>query len=290
MSRNKFFQYMNYENILRNRMSKMNRFNKRFGVEFDGFIPHFFMTKPDLNIMSGSSLTSDAENIPYFKHLYSQDRRLLKELTSSSTGPFSYYLSNMLMRVPLQDISLNSVETNKTMNGWSMKYARHDIDSRSGKSLSLTFEEDKNLYTYKILKAWYLYIRGVVEGDLSPKNKYIKKKKLDYPVTVFYILTGQDGRTIRYFAHMVGLHPSSLPTSNMSGDIDMEIKTMDVPFHMFCFDDLDPFMFANVFNEQMSSSGISKIHDSENNEPGDIWVGDPRIIKENGDLKLVYGK
>lgn len=206
-------------------LTKINRFNLPEGFLFpSGLRGYIFMSRPDLNIYDEKNLTalqmnsSTASRIG-FRELIKNGTAVDKEnisMLQQNTGfpsPYMPIFTNFCKGYSPEDQVLDSYEKGETHHGMKVKYGKHAMHSRSSGTFTLTLTDSKFFPVYKALALWTDYIEMVFMGDMTPKDTYIKNGILDYAVSMYYIVTKNDGTEIVYWEKLLGVFPKNRPDS-----------------------------------------------------------------------------
>jgi hypothetical protein len=207
-------------------LRKINRFDLPEGFNFlGGLRGYIFMTRPDLNIWdiknNGQALSlapSNASKVGLRELMTNGtpvDKENLSALQQNSGFPSPYMpiFTNFCKGYSPEDQMLDVVELGETHHGMKVKYGKHLMHSRSTGTFSLTLQDTKFLSVYKNIAVWTDYIEMAFLGDISPKDYYIKQGILDYAVSLFYLVTKQDGSELVYWEKLLGVFPKSRPDS-----------------------------------------------------------------------------
>jgi hypothetical protein len=188
--------------------------------------PYVFFTRPNLNIILKTTFSNNTyklhpqvENDPNCYYLYKNAPCILASLTQpyASSHYFLPILSSRAQSFELSDEYIKSVEVGETFTGHKIKYARHNIESKTAGTFTISYTEDDEFLIYKLHKLWIDYMSKVYRGEYSPdKNTYRENKELDYASSLYYFLLGPDGETILFWSKYYGVYPSNVPTSASS--------------------------------------------------------------------------
>lgn len=221
-----------YNKLRINTLSAFDRFRNASLVDskLHKAFPRVFFTRPDLNLFDSASpspnaryslpqeLTSSVRSDSWFYQTYKTDPHLIASLTTQYTGihAFNPFLSNYASSFDVSDDRLETLEHGETFTGWKVKYAKHNIASKTAGSFSIAYDETNKIEVYKIHKAWVDYMAKVYRGEFKPKHKYITEKRLDYACSVYYFVCGEDGETVLFWSKYIGVFPTNVPSSQFS--------------------------------------------------------------------------
>ena len=216
-----------HENMKEVLFQKFNRFKTAFpDIHLTKSFSYVFFTRPDLNILDSSGLLPQFKNDPTFYYLYQNNPKLLKSLTKEldPSHDFHPFLSNSAESFELSDEFIKTIEHGETLTGYKIQYGKHNIESNSAGTFSVSYTDDSDFAVYKTHKAWMEYISKVYRGEVSPKRDYIVKKILDYACSVYYFICGPDGETILFWAKYFGVFPTNTPSSASSWVKGSQVK------------------------------------------------------------------
>lgn len=202
-------------------------------------IPYCFITTPKLNL---SSLNYNRDN--FLAYMYASEPDLYYSLTtheSKRVSPFIKILSNAFRGIDGKDLASRTLDVGETFYGYKQTLPISIIDSQVGDTMTLKFEEYKNLPITKIHKLWVEYTEKVRRGYFSPTEDALKKRYLDYVSSIYYFVLDFDGETILYYAKYTGAVPISVPYSELVTDgKDHDIPELSVEYVYSFKEDLDP--------------------------------------------------
>ena len=254
---------------------------------------HVFFVKPQCNIMlddsTGQSMTGQFENNPDYMYAASNSPYIIKELSKSANNQdtqFSFILSNAAKSFSLSDEYINTDTYGTGYTGYKVSYGKHGVESRTASDFTVTFQDDRNLSIYRLLKLWVDYIEGVYTGTYYPTDTTIVNHMLDYVGAVYYILTAEDGETILFWSKYYGVYPSSIPSTQYSwsaGTLLSQIS-LDVKFNYSWKEDYNINAITEFnYNSSLGNFATSKqvkylpVYNEEFGTAGQTWVGRPFI-------------
>lgn len=277
---------------------------------------HVFFVRPRCNIkMSASQNKMDEiskDNSPYannpnFMYAASNSPQIIQELSydcTNQSSDFSFILSNAAVSFSLNDEYINTDTYGTGYTGYKVSYGKHGVESRTAGEFNVTFQDDRNMDVYHLIKLWAAYIDGCYTGTFRPKSSTIINHELDYTGAVYYILTAEDGETILFWSKYYGVYPSTIPSNQYSWSAGTLLShiSLDVKFNYSWKEDYDIAAIAE-FNYNSRLENAIKSQGGENtvdmvptyNEAlgtaGRTWVGPPFIetIYENGGEPGSYG-
>lgn len=306
---NSQFNINNSTQTIKSIYTRNTRYYNRFklpnqnDVLMKGF-PHVFFVRPSCNLLAsdGKSLLSSLSHNELFAYGWNKSPSMVKELSTKATHPtdFMMSLSNASASFSLSDEYIDSSTYGTTWTGYQIAYGRNNIKSKTAGSFTITFNDDRDMHTYQLIRLWVEYINGVYRGTLAPETANILNKILDYVGAVFYIVTAEDGETIIFWSKYYGVFPTDVPSSQFSWGAGSIITkpTMDVNFQYSFKEDYNPYSIIE-FNANSHISEINKptyipVYDKELAQTGKTWVERPFIQlvtdKETGlyELKLRF--
>lgn len=268
------------ENIINSFFTKFNRFDIDYpDLVLDKTFAFVFMTRPDLNILNGSSksapLHPQVQNDPTCYYINNTRPEIITSLTKnhSSSHDFNVFLCNHASSFEVSDEFIKTGEMGETLTGHKIAYGKNNIESKTAGSFNIQYTDDKELNIYKMHKLWTDYISKVYRGEWKPKREYITDKVLDYATSVYYILCAGDGETILFWSKYYGVFPTNTPSSTLSWSKGNSIKNPEysityqysfkedfnplalAEFNMNCKD--GSFVYKNIYEPILASTGRS---------------------------------
>lgn len=206
------------------RITQMNRYRIQEPNGSIGTRSFVFMTRPDLSIRTygegGVVLKDDFKKHPFFTYVaglpYYGDLilgSLQGGLASNYNSHFLPIITNTVKGYSPTDAELETAERGETFHGHKVIYGKHNFKHRTANSITLPFQDTRDLLLYLTVKVWMEYINGVSIGWFSPNREYIHEPQLDYAVSLYYIATKEDMEEIVYWEKLVGVFPTSSPDS-----------------------------------------------------------------------------
>lgn len=233
------------------------KFNRYRLIQTDSILGntkgYIFFTRPDINISNdlNSSIFKTDIGLLFF-NMASQHPGIMKSLTSSLSEDHKFIpvLSNRCTGLEIQDEELEVRELNDTLTGWKLNYGTNLIKSKTAGTVTTSFIDDQQLSIYLMMKLWCEYISAVSRGVTSPKSDYIKKKQLDYAISIYYFLTAEDGESIVFWTKFTGCFPTKIPSSNFSDSWEspVRIPKYSISWQYTFKKDYDPFSLAEFNN------------------------------------------
>lgn len=235
---------------------------------------YVFFTRPDLNIVSSSTATSEIGMLMYnmasFHAGIVAGLQLNPRMSNASFDnghKFIPLLCNRCTGIDINDETLETKEIGDTYTGWKLNYGTTTIKSKTANSVTTSFFDDEQLSIYLTFKLWEEYINGVSRGIILPKDNYIKTKQLDYAISIYYFLCAEDGESIIFWTKFTGCIPTNIPSSNFTDNVESPIKQpkYSITWQYAFKRDYDPYSLAEFNN--LSDSGSNgqgvKIYDEE---------------------------
>ena len=302
------------ENKTKNIYTKFNRF--RLAIpdhELNGSVGHIFFIRPDLNLTGGRRLSradfgpknlgSDEPNPEYPNVNYAQGfahyTRLFMNLVNSnptlaqhlSKNGFSGHnfmplLTHACIGIDVADEVLETVETGETFVGWKYVYGTSMIKSKTAGTINVQFADDNILSVYKLIKVWTEYIHAVRHGEIFPKDEYVMKHQLDYPTSIYYILTDNTGEAILFWTKYTGAFPVSTPSSNFSDSLGNRITrpNYSVQFAYSRKDDFNPLHLEELNRQSSETFAYNPIYNKDTMRTNRTFVGPPFVDTTDGEL------
>lgn len=219
---------------------------------------HIFFNRPECYVMYGEGLQvglcQQAMYDEDFSSLYTRMPHVVKLLAPHYvTGTFggtkalpednwNYLLSNRAMSISTGDSSISTKDSmTKTVEGITI-IPGNTLDSRTGSTISITFQDTKNLEVYEYIRAWMLYIYKRARGIFLPPyggynfentfygamqlntvamkvhNMHPYDRALEYCASLFDIVTNEADSKIIHWCKYFGIYPVSVSLSSLSSD------------------------------------------------------------------------
>lgn len=235
---------------------------------------YVFFTRPDLNIVSSSTATSEIGMLMYnmasFHAGIVAGLQLSPQMSNASFDnghKFIPLLCNRCTGIDINDETLETKEIGDTYTGWKLNYGTTTIKSKTANTVTTSFFDDEQLSIYLTFKLWEEYINGVSRGIILPKDTYIKTKQLDYAISIYYFLCAEDGESIIFWTKYTGCIPTNIPSSNFTDSIESPIKQpkYSITWQYAFKKDYDPYSLAefNGLSDSGSNGQGVKIYDEE---------------------------
>lgn len=286
------------ENIMKSQFEHFNRFKQEFpDLALDKTFAHVFITRPDLNIFASTSKTSalhpQVAKDPNCYYLHKTRPEILTCLSKnhSANHHFNTFLCNKAASFEVSDEFIKTGEMGETFTGHKVSFGKNITESRTAGSFSIQYQDDKELNVLKMHKIWVEYISKVYRGEWSPKQSYMTDKILDYPVSVYYILTAGDGETILFWTKYYGVYPTNIPSSTLSyskGSM-VQMPEYSITYQYSFKEDFNPLALAE-FNMNSKGGGFTynKIYEPTLLSTGRTFCGSPFIDTVNTNGEYAY--
>ena len=227
---------------------------------------YIFVTRPDLNIFSQSSVKVFSIGSPVAP-------REIAELLTFDTGTgFIKLLTNLAEGLSTQDIVLDTHATVEGFDGSKMNTPRSTLNSRQDGSLQIEFQEWSGLPITTLHRLWIEYIEAVTKGIVAPRSdtpNYLLDRVLDFACSIYYFQLLPDARTIEFGVRFTGCFPTAIPYSPWNARLgNAEAVKVSVPYNFAYMEPMEPQIFKE-FNTSAGSSGVriseGKLPDSKRN-------------------------
>lgn len=237
-------------------------------LEFRKAFRHIFITRPECYIMARNPdgpapiLSEQAESDEDFASCWSRMPHILKLLSPIYiTGSFSkngvnsnwnYLLSNRVMGLTVSESTLSiNEEISKSVEGFTVTPPRH-FEALQGSTLSLKFQDTKNMEIYEMIRMWMLYMYKRHKGVFAPpyngyqyKNAFMDVQEGGTPVnnsiiyhpydraeeycaSLFDIVTNESMTKILYWCKYYGIYPTSVNMEGLSNDKNSPITSATI--------------------------------------------------------------
>lgn len=253
---------------------------------------YIFITKPDLNLFLGNGTPNPdlTTNSSFFKDSLDRYKEVAKQLQFSyygpSHGPFMPILSNAFTgHLEVPGLSADTFDTANNINGHHISYRGTSIDSDTYPELNIEFKDNKYLEVYMLLKMYDEYERMKWKGLVCPPSSlYIYRKILHDQVSMYKIVVGDDGMSIRYWARWTGGTITSI-SRDYFGDIPDGEISINTGWKFHFFSDMDPAILTD-FNRITASvrkgKSLCPLYDAEYHCANPTWPSTPAIFVNNG--------
>lgn len=268
-------------------MEKFNRFKIQYAdLQLPKTFQHIFFTRPNLNILTALGggnyeLLPQTEQDPLFYYLHKNNPRLLLSLTQflDSYHDFNPYMSNAVKSFSLKDEVLDTLEHGETYTGHKIKYGRHTIKSKTSGELTLDFVDDIDLTLYKMLTAWITYIDKVYRGEFEARDYHLRRKEIDYAISVYMFTLAPDGETILFWTKYTGLFPTNIPSSSLSWSdgSNVNIPRYSVNFEYAWKEDFSVLSLGEFNNNSKGNFKYLSSYEPVLLTGGKTWVGSPFV-------------
>lgn len=251
-----------------------------------------FMTRPDLNIFELDSSTGKIRNydtlnselrvLPYFdyvKKFQTTTSDVLKTLEfydmpesmpreSDFHTPWLNIITNQAQSYNVNPRNIDTTTSAETFHGHTIKYASPSFSHETGGTVSIQFNERRDLSLYHTIRAWVEYMNSLAIGKISPKRTHIMNAEIDYAVSLFYISTDETMENILYWEKLMGVFPTSVPdeffgwndvgidfNSGYSVEFTYSIRSVMNPYDLMEINNLYNF----TTNKEVTSAGAAGI-------------------------------
>lgn len=256
---------------------------------------YIFITKPDLNLFQGNGTPNPdlVNRNTFFKDALDRYKDVAKQLQFSyygpSHGPFMPILSNAFNgHLDVPGISADTFDTANNVHGIHMSYRGTSIDSDTYPEVNIEFKDNKYLEVYMLLRMYDEYERMKWLGLVEPTSfLYTYRKILHDQVSMYKIVVGDDGMSIRYWARWVGGTLTSIPRDYFGDFSDGEI-TLNTTWKFHFFSDMDPLIltdFNRITASSRSGKSLCPLYDTSGHCANPVWPTVPSIFANSGTTK-----
>lgn len=266
---------------------------------------HVFFTRPDLNILQndGSHIVASNQCKRHTEStmLWHKNPELFKLLVdkriAGDRNNFNFLLSNNITQLSVINEELNTTTHGKSWHGYEMKYGTNFTGRQTG-TITVTFNETRDLAIHKLLKLWMLYIDNVSRGAWSPSynltqgggngtfgynfaDSHAYTRTLDYAASMYLIKVAENGQDILYWTKYYGIFPITTGSEAFSFD-GGKIETtpqLNITFQYMMKRDMNP---VNLVEFNANAGTINPRHyvpqyNEDTNSPTNPFVGTPYI-------------
>lgn len=251
------FLNQNQDNAGYNNLTKFDGFydNRYYDPMVSGY-GFIFITKPNLFITPRNNndfrelAYKNMSRDPYFAQFIESEAftnsdkylaRLLSYDDFNDVGSFMPMFTNKLKNLETNDITLESVDSFDTKQGYKMTLPTHTTASESSSSLTLSVTESSNLDFTKLISLWVKYIANITDGTFDANPDMVNNGVIDYMSSIYYFGLEPDGRTIKYWCRYTGCWPTTIPYSSLRYNKgDSQAVELDIPFIYTLKEDMTP--------------------------------------------------
>jgi hypothetical protein len=215
-------------------------------------IPYAFITTPKLNLAQENV---DRDN--FLIYMQNFEPELFRALTTfnSTVSPFIKILTNAFRGIDGKDLASRTIDIGETFYGYKQTLPISIVDSQVGDTVTLHFEEFKNLPIVKLHKLWVEYTEKVRRGSFQPSSDAIQKRYIDYVCSIYYFVLDFDGETILYWSKYTGAVPISVPYGSLVTDgKEHDIPELSVEYIYSFKEDMDPGILSDFNKVAMLNS------------------------------------
>ena len=219
---------------------KIDSFNISMLPDYDNAAEPYFafilMSRPSLNVAGpgASAIDSNAnanltalQNHPmtgaFANDVYGQ--KLLLSMADNASNMWMPIITTQAKSYPVSDFELKTVEKGNTFFGHVLQYGKHNEEHRISGTVSIDFRNDRYLSILKLIYLWMSYIYLVSKTDyIEPRLSYQTNAILDYPASIYYLVTRRDMKEIVYWEKLTGVFPIKAPISIFSYSDNMILE------------------------------------------------------------------
>lgn len=277
----------NFRSVRDSMFQRFNRFKVAFPeLQLTKTTSYVFFTRPNLNLFTigannARSLNSQFVNDPLFYYLYNNNPDILYSLheSFSASHEFMPFLSNVSESFELSDEFIKTMEHGETLTGYKVQYGKHNIESNTASTFSVSYTDDKDLNVYKTHKAWTEYISKIFRGEISPIRQYILKRIIDYACSAYYFLCAGDGETILFWSKYFGVFPTNTPSSALSWSKanGVRLPSFSINYAYWVKEDFNPLALAEFNMNSKSDLVYKKIYEPTLYTTGRTFSGPPFV-------------
>lgn len=252
-----------------NIFTDFNRYSVLNGVPdyYENGYGYLFITTPNLNIGGGTGSNRNLEADSFLYNLNKREPHIVKSLTNGldyGSSPIIKILSNSMITFETRDLSMKTITTHETFEGYKTLMPTSFVESMSGDQFSISYRESPDLEIMKLHKCWLDYIFNLRRGKFVPDATTLSRGELDFMSAAYFFATKPDGRTITYFAKYTGVAPTSIPYSTLSFKKGDHSSDLEFPYsYSYMYkEDLNPDIildFKSLFTNSSKSDGIDII-------------------------------
>lgn len=242
----------------------ISRFNLSRLPDYDNatepYISYIFFSRPSINLSSNniSSMRSHTKTSALIND--AQGYELMRSLSDSSNNVWLPLLTTRAMSYSVSDVNMRTVDKISTYYGHTIKYGVFSEEHKIGRTFSIDFRNDRFLSVLKLCHLWSTYYSEVSKtAAFVPLEAYQKNAILDYPGSIYYLVTKRNGRELVYWEKWTGIFPLNVPFNIFSSNDNFILEDrFSIEFYgSIRSDPYDPSVLMDInFLSGLSSSAI----------------------------------
>lgn len=192
----------------------------------------FFLTRPDMCLYqnTGSDRRSNVnfrrpslqcmdqdllDHLIIDRDLYIYlDRNVAPEHADTNTC-FIPAFTNQFKTTNLPEARFEMTKSSANINGVAVNIPTYNSSDTADTEIPVTFNVDDEMSVIKYIDIIFKYAKSVKEGLTIPYKESIKYNVIDFSMTMFAFVVGQDGVTLESMYRSVGVVPSVNPISSL---------------------------------------------------------------------------
>lgn len=210
-------------------MDLITSFNVARLPDIDGmvmpYVGHIIFTRPSLyvdvnggNGQAGANYAAMRSN-PLTAAVVADryGKAILESMSEFSPYMYMPMFHTRAMAYNVSDVGIKTVEKGQTYYGHVIKYGKHSEEHKMGGSITIDFRNDYYQSILKAVQIWASYIMIVSKNDsIVPSDTSQMNAILDYPASIYYLVTGMDMSRLCYWEKLTGVYPKNIPFSIFS--------------------------------------------------------------------------
>jgi hypothetical protein len=224
--------YGKFSSLEKEYLGKMTSFNifdiPLINTSVARFKSFVFITRPKLGLFkSPGSLDTHPglDTDPNFKAMLETNKDLYKILDARcgdmavNDYPYIYPLMNDLISysLPKATFAIRGLPSNR--RGHKVELPTDYDESMVNIPITLTFRMDKYASSFKIIDFWAKYVSAMARGRISPRIEDSIANRFEASVSIYHIITEEDGETIVAISKASGVYPTEIPYDIFSHNI-----------------------------------------------------------------------
>lgn len=193
----------------------------------------FFLTRPDMCLYQNVNSSDPKSNVNYLRpSLQCADQDLIDHLIidrdlylyldrnvqpeySDTNICFIPSFTNQFKTANLPEARFDMVKSSANINGVAVNIPTYNSSDTADTEIPVTFNVDNEMSIIKYVDLIFKYAKSVKEGTTIPYKEAIKYNVIDFSMTMFAFVVGQDGVTLESMYRSVGVVPSVNPVSSI---------------------------------------------------------------------------
>lgn len=244
-----------------------------------------FITRPELNILSGQGITLAPENAKdvrlQFMAQYCPEVLPMLTKEYSAQHDFISYLMGRTESLEIPDYQIRTSDFTIPFFSYKYSYPTVTNESETGGSFNITFREDNELRITNMFQFWIYYQDAVIKNKMSVKDEMKWGNFFDYMCSVYQLVCDPTTQKILFWTKYTGCFPTSVSTSTFSHNLHSTTDNkITVGFNYIRVEHNNPMIIADFQNNTVGGGyNFEENYNYDFGTIGDTLVGCPKIIE-----------